>query len=238
MISMQSDRLFTNELFVEGPTPARFWGDQWLRVSEKLLKGLNNELATRVANLELAVGKLEGENAAADRAFVKGLGKEVIKLNDLLQLYRALNAETLESPEPVRLQDLVPQAVSLHEHHVDLHHIPCQVTGHAGTEPVRVRHMALVRCAIVLLASVGGHALRSKRLDPITLEFGTENAETWLRMRGAAPGGQLLFSGQGSLLHAVRAALAHAHASAEGVIHRSHEGDTIEYELRFPAGTA
>ena len=238
MISMQSDRLFTNELFVEGPTPARFWGDQWLRVSEKLLKGLNHELTNRVATLEAAVGRLQSEDTAGHRATAKALATEIGKLNALLQLYRALNAETLASPEPVRMQDVVPQAVGLHEHHVDLRHIRCQVNGDASAEPVRVRHTALVRCTIVLLASVAGHVLRSGKSDPITLDFGTDGAETWLRMRGVAPSGQLLFSGQGSLLHAVRAALNHAHGSAEGTIHRSPEGDTIEYELRFPTISA
>ena len=38
---MESDRLLAGDLFGEGPTPSRYWGDHWLRVSEKLLKGLN-----------------------------------------------------------------------------------------------------------------------------------------------------------------------------------------------------
>jgi hypothetical protein len=56
----------------------------------------------------------------------------------------------------------------------------------------------------------------------------------YLRLRGEAPSGQLLFSGEGSLLHAVRAALAHAQATADGAILRSETGDQIEYELRLP----
>ena len=50
----------------------------------------------------------------------------------------------------------------------------------------------------------------------------------------AAPRDQLLFSGEGSLLHAVRSALAHASGTVEGVIHRGPEVGRIEYELRLP----
>jgi hypothetical protein len=44
----------------------------------------------------------------------------------------------------------------------------------------------------------------------------------------------LIFTGDGSLLHAVRSALAHAHATADGMITRNPGGDEVEYELRMP----
>ncbi len=234
MTSTTSDRLISSDLFVEGPTPARFWGDQWLRVSEKLLKGLNHHFTNRVASLDAAVKLFEMDGPPAG-GLANVLSGEVSRLHELLRLYRAITSEPVSSPEPARLQDLLSIAVQIQEHHSDLRGIPCVLTDDGDAEPVLVRHSALLRCLLVLLASVAGNVLRSGREESsVAIEYGTVAGETWLRMRGSAPSGQLLFSGEGSLLHAVRATLAHAHASVDGVIRRSNEGDELEYELRFP----
>ena len=237
MTTTTSDRLISSDLLVEGPTPARFWGDQWLRVSEKLLKGLNHQFTNRVASLDAAVSLYELDGPP-DGGIVHVLSGEVARLHELLQLYRMLTSEPVSSAEPARLQDILPLAARLQEHHSDLRHIPCALAGDPDCEPILVRHSALLRCVLVLLASVAGNVLRSGRSEPLQIEFGSLAGETWIRLRGAAPSGQLLFSGEGSLLHAVRAALAHSQASADGTIRRSADGDQIEYELRFPTLSA
>jgi len=234
MTSTTSDRLISSDLFVEGPTPARFWGDQWLRVSEKLLKGLNHQFTNRVASLDATVSLFELDGPP-DGGFARVLTGEIARLHELLRLYRSLTSEPITAPEPARLQDILPMAIRLQEHHSDLRQIPYTLAGDPDAEPVLVRHSGLLRSVLVLLASVAGNVLRSGREGAaVEVEFGSSAGETWLRLRGAAPSGQLLFSGEGSLLHAVRAALSHAHASADGVIRRSNEGDELEYELRFP----
>jgi hypothetical protein len=85
-----------------------------------------------------------------------------------------------------------------------------------------------------LVASVAGNVLRSGREGAVMVEYGMDDGDLCLRLSGAAPNGQLLFSGEGSLLHAIRAALAHAHVIAEGSIIRG-EADQLEYYLRMPA---
>jgi hypothetical protein len=175
------------------------------------------------------------ENGASGKEFAEALQSEIDRFHELLMLYRSLTAEPVAEPEPTRMQDILPHAVRLQEHHSDLRHIPCVVRGPAETEPVLVRQSALLRCILVLLGSVAGNVLRSGRDGSVSIEFGADDGDVYLRMAGAAPNGQLLFSGEGSLLHAVRAALAHAHGSAEGSINRSDEGDRLEYDLRMPS---
>jgi hypothetical protein len=230
---MLTDRLITSELHVEGPTPARYWGDQWLRVSEKLLKGLNHELSNRVASLDATVGLFEPDQTI-DAEFVKAVSGDVARLHGLLNLYRSLTSEALTTPEPTRLQDVVPLALRLHEHHPDLHVIQCSASGRPDTEPVLVRQAAFMRCLLVLLASAAGNTLRSGAPRAMTLTYGPDAHDVVLRFEGAAPRDQLLFSGEGSLLHAVRSALAHASGSVEGTIHRGSEPARLVYELRLP----
>jgi hypothetical protein len=230
---MQFERLISSDLYVEGPTPARYWGDQWLRVAEKLLKGLNNQFTDQVASIDATVASLS-QGSATTQAVAHRMQGEVGRLNELLILYRSITAEPVAAPEPTRFQDILGQAVRLHQHHVDLRHIPCQISGTDDMEPVLVRPSALLRCMLVLLGSVAGNVLRSGRESTVLLEYGTDDGDVCLRMSGAAPNGQLLFSGEGSLLHAVRAALAHAHAAADGSIIRGGD-DQIEYYLRMPS---
>lgn len=237
---MLTERLISSELYVEGPTPARYWGDQWLRVAEKLLRGLNQELGNRVATLDATVGSFEPDRPI-DAEFVNAVSSDVARLHRLLTLYRSLTTEALLAAEPTRLQDVVPLAMRLHEHHPDLRVIYCHAAGDPDTRPVLVRQPALVRCLLVLIASVAGNTLRSGAPRAMAIAYAAEGAEIVLRLEGYAPRDQLLFSGEGSLLHAVRAALAHAGATVDGVIHRDQEYGRIEYEVRFPGtvtGTA
>lgn len=234
---MLTERLISSELYVEGPTPARYWGDQWLRVAEKLLKGLNQELGNRVASLDVTVGSFEPDQTI-DAEFVQAVSSDVARLHSLLTLYRSLTSEALLPAEPTRLQDVVPLAMRLHEHHPDLRVIYCRAAGDPDTAPVLVRQAAFMRCLLVLIASVAGNTLRSGAPRAMAIAYAPEGREIVLRFEGCAPRDQLLFSGEGSLLHAVRAALVHAGVSVDGVIHRDEEYARIEYELRFPIPVA
>lgn len=236
-IRMLSERLTSSELFVEGITPSRYWGDQWLRVAEKVLRGLNQELGARLATLDTAVGMLrpgQGANPALSASF----SDEVAGLYRLLGLYRAMTAESLAQPEVTRVQELAHLVAILHEHHPDLRAVRCAVSGDPDTDPVFVKQAALLRCMLVLLASAAGNTLRSAEGGGMHLDYGVDEGEVYIRIRGAAPRDQLLFSGEGSLLHAARAALVHAHASVDGVIRRDSAIGQLEYEIRLPRLTA
>lgn len=234
---MLSERLTSSELFVEGITPSRYWGDQWLRVAEKVLRGLNQELGARLATLDTAVGMLrpgQGTNPALASSF----SEEVAGLYRLLGLYRAMTAEALAHPEVTRVQELAHMVAVLHEHHPDLRSVRCVVSGDPDTDPVFVKQAALLRCMLVLVASVSGNTLRAGEGGAMRVEYGVEESDVYVRIRGSAPRDQLLFSGEGSLLHASRAALVHAHASVDGVIRRDGAVGHLEYEIRLPRLTA
>lgn len=234
---MLDDRPIPSDAYVEGPTPSRYWGDQWLRVSEKILKGLNVDLTNRLTSLEAAAG-LPDPSAGTTRNTPAGasrsLGTEVQRLHGLLRLYRMLTTESLEEPAPLRLQDLMPEVMRLHAHHADLLHVAVELHGDADTTPVIVRQSALVRCVLVLMASATGNALRAGSKHPVKVRYGGNPQQIFLRIIGPTPRDQLMFTGDGSLVHAVRTALAHASGSIEGIMRHGDEGDWIEYDLRLP----
>lgn len=223
----------SSELQTEGPTPSRLWGDQWLRVSEKVLKGLNVELTDRVAAMQALVAQLT-VGTAPDSAMVRSIGQEMGRLHHLLQLFRAMPAEPFVVTEPMRLQDVIPQVIDLHGHHADLKRIPVKVEAQGDVAPVLVRPSALLRCLLVLLESAAGNALRSGCAAALDLSYGGDASRVFVHFEGPAPGGTLLFTGDGSLVHAVRTALAHAHGTADAHLIAGAPCARIRYEVALP----
>ena len=217
----------------EGPTPSRVWGDQWLRVSEKVLKGLNHQLTNRVAGLEAVVGMFQ-EGEPVDAEVFGAMASEVARLGQLLQLFRCVPAEPFADAEPVRLQDIVPQVLELHGHHADLRGIAVAVEGDDETLPLLVRPSALLRCLLVVLESGAGNVLRSGDASKMRLSYSGD--ATWVRIvfEAPQPEGQPVFTGEGSLVHAVRSAVLHAFGEVDATVESTGAGERIRYELRLP----
>lgn len=224
------------ELQSEGPTPARVWGDQWLRVSEKVLKGLNHQLTNRVAALEAVVGMCD-DDGTMEPEVMKAMAEEVTRLGHLLILYRCMPAEPFAGAEPVRLQDVIPQLLELHGHHADLRNIEVEVSADPETLPLLVRPSALLRCLLVVLESGAGNSLRSGTFGALTLSYSGDAREVRIVFESPQPPGQLLFTGEGSIVHAARSALAHANATVGAAVIHSETGERIRYELRLPTLT-
>ncbi len=233
-IRLSDPRPEAAELQTEGPTPARVWGDQWLRVSEKVLKGLNHQLTNRVASLEAVAALFDDDEEVPDPQLVKSLAQEVKRLNHLLQLYRLMPAEPFVTTEAVRIQDVIPLVMELHGHHADLRGIPIEITANGDTPPVLVRPSAMLRCLLVLLESAAGNALRSGCQATLHLKYGGTASEVFVEFDAPAPRGQLLFTGDGSLIHAVNAGLAHAHGHATAELSHAEPCDRITYTLTMP----
>jgi hypothetical protein len=194
---------------VPSPTPARVWGDQWLRVNEKVLKGLNHQLANRLAALEAVTHLLEpGE--ATDPHLAQTLAREVERVGTLLRLYRLLPAEPTALPEAVRVQDIVPHVLELHTYHADLRGVPCLLGEASDPEPVCVRPSALLRSLLVLLESAAGHTSRTGSGLPIVLAYHGTTTTVTITIEAPSPNADGLFAGSGSLIDAVRSALGHA----------------------------
>jgi hypothetical protein len=218
---------------VPSPTPARVWGDQWLRVNEKVLKGLNHQLTNRLAALE-AVTHLFEPGEVTDPALVQTMAREVDRLATLLRLYRLLPAEPTALPEPVRVQDIVPAVLELHTYHADLKGVTCLLGEASDPEPVCVRPSALLRSLLVLLESAAGHTSRTGSGLPIVLAYqGTPTAVT-ISVEAPSPNSDGLFAGSGSLIDAVKSALAHAGGTVFAG-RDSREGlPLIKYRLTLP----
>jgi hypothetical protein len=225
------------DLQSEGPTPARFWGDQWLRVSEKVLNGLNHQLTNRVASLEAIASFLGDENEPPDREMLKSLTHEVARLSRLLHMYRTLPAEPFVTTEAVRLQDLMPVVTELHSHHADLRGVPVVIDAAKDVPPVLIRPSALLRTLLVLLESCAGNAHRSGCPAELHLSYGGDDKRVFIRFEAPTSSGQLLFTGDGSLIHAVRLSLAHAHATADAEIVAAVPCERIRYEVTIPTLT-
>lgn len=225
----------SSELQTEGPTPSRLWGDQWLRVSEKVLKGLNLDLANRVAALDALTTTLEAGSAASDPSLVRSLRQETSRLASLLQLFHLMPAEPFVTTEPVRLQEIIPHVIDLHRHHTDLRAIAVSLTSAPHMAPVLVRPSALLRCLLVLLESAAGNALRAGSPSAVDVTCGSDASKVFVRIEGPAPTGTLLFTGDGSLVHAVRTALAHGHGTADAEMRGTAVSPRILYEVVLPA---
>jgi hypothetical protein len=230
---MDDPRTLAPDLQTEGPTPARFWGDQWLRVSEKVLKGLNHQLTNRVASLEAVVGIFQ-DGEPFEPEIIAALAQEVSRLNHLLQLFRCMPAEPFAGSEPVRLQDIVPQVLELHGHHADLRGIAVEVDADFETHPLLVRPSALLRCLLVVLESGAGNALRSGGEGALKFTYSGDAVSVRVIFEAPQPAGQPVFTGEGSLVHAVRSALAHAFADVSVTVVNSERGERIRYELVLP----
>lgn len=222
---------------VESPTPARLWGDQWLRVSEKVLTGLNHQLTNRSAALDSLVTVMASEQET-DKVMFEALQDEIVRLIELLKLYRLLPAESSPMAQAMRLQDTLPQVLRLHSHHADLRSLTVTLEGDQDTDPVLIRPSALMRSLLVLLESAAGNAARSGRSGTLTLGYGPDGPDAVrITLEAAAPVGHMVYTGQGSLVHAVRGALTHAHGSVEAMIVDGPDGPLLRYLLKFPTLT-
>ena len=194
---------------VPSPTPARVWGDQWLRVNEKVLKGLNHQLTNRIAALD-AVSELFEPGEITDPHLVSTMAREVERVGTLLRLYRMLPAEPTALAEPVRVQDIVPCVLELHTYHADLRGVTCVLGESTEPDPVCVRPSALLRSLLVLLESAAGHTYRTGSGLPIVLTYDGTPTTVTLTIEAPSPNADGLFDGSGSVIDAVRSALAHA----------------------------
>jgi hypothetical protein len=218
---------------VPSPTPARVWGDQWLRVNEKVLKGLNHQLTNRVAALE-ALTHLFEPGEASDPELVATMAREVERLEMLLRLYRLLPAEPTALPEPIRVQDIVPAVLELHTYHTDLRGVACLLGEATDPEPVCVRPSALLRSLLVLLESAAGHTWRTGSGLPILLAYHGTGTTVTISVEAPSPNSEGLFAGSGSVIESVRSALAHAGGSVLAA-RDSREGlPLVTYHLTLP----
>jgi hypothetical protein len=210
------------------------WGDQWLRVSEKVLKGLNHQLSNRVASIEAMTAMLEPATNGTEDQIIRALMDEVVRLSNLMRLYRLMPSEPRAEAEPVRLQDIIPLVLELHTHHSDLRKISCELNEDPAAEPVCVRPSALMRSLLVLLESVAGHATRAGSQEPITLTCTGDSRSVSIVLEGPSPTAEGLPVGGGSVVEAVQGTLDHAGGQISAARGLLRDEPRIRYELTMP----
>jgi hypothetical protein len=128
----------------------------------------------------------------------------------------------------------MPQVLQLHCHHADLKEIGFELHEDKEACPILVRQSALLRCLLVVLEAAAGNALRSGTEHPLQISYLQQITDVVISIAGPATPSQLIFSDEGSLIHAVHTALAHAHGSVEGHATRMDGYDRLRYDIRLP----
>jgi hypothetical protein len=98
----------------------------WVEICSALLRGLNHLLSNRVSALG-AVATLLDPSEDPDEEMVRALGVEVGRLDRTLRLMRFMPRDERSTPEPVRVEELLPEIVAIHEHHPELREVRCAI---------------------------------------------------------------------------------------------------------------
>jgi hypothetical protein len=124
----------------------------WLRVCEQILRGLNHALSNRIAGVAALAGVLE----PGDGALVTQLQHEIGRLEHVLVLLRLVPQAPHGHAEAVRLQDLVPEAIELAQHHPDVRDAAIEVAPLETIPPLRCHPVALQHALVMLLVETTG----------------------------------------------------------------------------------
>jgi hypothetical protein len=125
----------------------------WLRMQSEVLSGLNHALSNRATAIVALVGVLEpGEAPGAE--LLEAVRQESRRLNTLLRLFRRLPQSSAKA-QPVRLCELLPQVIALHEHYSAARNVPCELAdGVPDALPVLAVEQRLTHALVALLSAV------------------------------------------------------------------------------------
>jgi hypothetical protein len=175
----------------------------WVEICSALTRGLNHLLSNRVSALG-AVATLLDPSEDPDEEMVRALSVEVGRLDRTLRLMRFMPRDERSTPEPVRVEELLPEVVAIHEHHPELREIACLIAGSesggdAGTlpdiPPVWVSPNAFVHAGLVLVTGAKAHVSASGSASDTSrggAEISVSAEGGWVVVRVAAAGDRSL----------------------------------------------
>jgi C4-dicarboxylate-specific signal transduction histidine kinase len=186
--------------------------EAWLAASDGLVAGihhaLNNRLGTLSALVQLAAGAQDPET---DRA----LRDEMERCGATLRLLGLLPRRPDEAPIPLRLEDLLPDALALVRQHRDVRDVEFTVEFAPALLPVRCVETALVHALLTLLVRAG---LTARTGGGERVRVGCSGDERFVTVvvepEGGPAGGPLGGAGVAALFAAAGGA---AEATATGV---------------------
>lgn len=137
-------------MIVHPPDPA---ASVWRDVAENVLHGLNHALSNRLNSLASYAVLLEsGEDLDEEQQHT--VVSEVERLEHLLKLYRLVPFAGGSATEPVLVADVVPDALALLHHLLDVRDVPVSVHGSTDTSPLLGSSLALTQALLLMLSSV------------------------------------------------------------------------------------
>ncbi len=142
---------------------APFDGQAWALASTDIVRGLNHALGNRLAPFDmLASPAMLGQ--VLDHELYDVIAKETERLSVLLKLYRLMEYPLSTAVEPVRISDVLADAIQLQQHHGGVRTVPCTTAGETAVDPVLThptrlaQALAFALCAVARAAFPAGNA--------------------------------------------------------------------------------
>ncbi len=137
-------------------------GQAWALASTDIVRGLNHALGNRLAPFDmLASPAMLGQ--VLDQELFDVIAKETSRLAVLLKLYRLTEYPLSTAVEPVRISDVLADAIQLQQHHGGVRGVPCTTAGETVVDPVLThptrlaQALAFALCAVARAAMTVGH---------------------------------------------------------------------------------
>jgi hypothetical protein len=130
----------------------------WLPLADELIRGLHHSLNNRLAAIS-SISRIVSADGGAGSGYYDILSDELETLERTLRLLRWLPRCAEPSPEPVRVIDLLPEAVELHRMRaatLDLEFVSIE---EEEVPPIRVDSTRFVQAVLVLLGAATRRAL-------------------------------------------------------------------------------
>jgi signal transduction histidine kinase len=121
-------------------------------MQSEVLSGLNHALSNRATAIVALVGVLEpGEAPGVE--LLEAVRQESRRFNTLLRLFRRLPQSSAKA-QPVRLSELLPQVIALHEHYSAARDVPCELADAVPDAlPVLAVEQRLTHALVALLSA-------------------------------------------------------------------------------------
>jgi hypothetical protein len=136
----------------------------WLVLAEELVLAVNHALANRMAALMSLVRVLEYGDSAS-QPLLPVLQQEVERLERTTALLRILPREPAAPPEPVRLVDVVPDAIGLHALRSDARDLDIRADLQPDLPPVWGEPVAISHAVLAMLDAVTRHRSADQPVD-------------------------------------------------------------------------
>jgi len=139
------------------PPTAEHPSTAWLSVSDELLWGFNHALSNRLAAITSITRILEYSDTGLD-PLLTALSEEISTLERTLDLLRLVPRNPDGMAEPGRIEDILPNAVRLHQLRGDVRELEIAMHFEEESQPIRAEPASLTHALLTALACVSRSA--------------------------------------------------------------------------------